>query len=187
MAEYQLMEFDEELFLHDLLDGLDHAMINAIQVVFGSHPYFDGNSEKTQTMSGIEYDIHSTDFKAWILEYGKGKYLDESNPYLDEYKNSLYWNSKRESHGNAILYRGNGVNYSQLDYQSGSGTYEATGVGNPDLEVPDWAQGVRPSPFIDKLLKQVWALFKTDSIEIIRKMEDAADNYFRPSSSNTLR
>ena len=35
------------------------------------------------------------DFKAWIAEFGSGSLLDPSNPYLEAYKNSSMWNSKR--------------------------------------------------------------------------------------------
>lgn len=187
MATYQAIEFQKELFLHDLLEGLDFAMTNSIDKVFGGHPYFDGKPDKAEITNGIEYDIHSNDFKAWILEYGKGKYMDESNPYLDEYRNSIYWNSRRELHGNAILYRGQGTEYEQLDYQSGTGTYSAVGVGNPDIEVPSWAQGVAPSPFVSALFDQVWTLFGVDSIEIIRTMKANMEKYFVISAVKEVR
>lgn len=179
MSNYQTLIFNNELFQHDLMMKLDIALENSIRTVFGSHQYFNGNSyTKNEIFNGFEYDIYSTDFKAWILEYGKGKYMDASNPYLDDYKNSVYWNSKRDSHNNAILYRGQGKEYTQLDYESGNGSYTTEGKGHPDKEVPQWAQGVPPSPFIDELFKQVWTLFGTDSIEVVREMEGKIQEYF---------
>lgn len=179
MSTYQQLIFNKELFQHDLMLNLDKALEDAITIVLSSQKYFNGNSfEKNEVFGGFEYDIHSTDFKAWILEYGKGKYLDTSNPYLEDYKNTVYWNQKRESHNNAILYRGNGNEYTQLDYGSGNGSYTTTGKGNPDLEVPQWAQGVSPTPFIDRLFKEIWILFGTESNVVIREMENRIQDYF---------
>lgn len=187
MSFYQTINFNKEKFQQELLLKLDKCMDEAIKTVFGSHPYFSGTSDKNSVFNGVEYDIHSTDFKAWILEYGKGKYLDEGNPYLADYKNSLYWNDKRNSHNNAILYRGQGKEYTQLDYESGSGSYTAEGRGHENLELPDWAQGVKPSPFIDDLFDKVWILFGTDSIAVIRDMENHLNDYFDVSSPITVR
>lgn len=93
----------------------------------GSHGV-EGNAEISVDVpyisSGnvVEY-IRAQGDKAWILEYGSGHTLDESNPYLEDYKSSDRWNPARESDGNEFIGRAAG----ETVYVPDGTTYESTG------------------------------------------------------------
>jgi len=70
----------------------------------------------------VEY-IRAWGDKAWILEYGSGHTLDESNPYLEDYKSTDRWNPARASDGNEFVGRAAG----EIVYVPDGTTYESTG------------------------------------------------------------
>jgi hypothetical protein len=70
----------------------------------------------------VEY-IRAWGDKAWILEYGSGHTLDESNPYLEDYKSTDRWNPARASDGNEFIGRTAG----ETVYVPDGTTYESTG------------------------------------------------------------
>lgn len=179
MATVQYMEFKREEFYNAILIELDKCMDKALLQTFGKHPYFGEDAiNRFNNITGYEYEIHSTDFKAWLLEYGSGIYReDERNPYIEEYKHSLLYNPYRKT--NAIARRGSDE-YTQLDYANGNGTVTQTGTEPAGEELPEWMQkkfSTKADPFVDKLLKQTFILFKTDAYLAINRMNSRMNEF----------
>lgn len=179
MAIGHIMEFNRDAFHSAMLEMLDKCMDDAIKDTFGEHPFFNSNgTEKFNNITGYEYQLFSSDLKAWLLEYGSGIYMDEErNPYIDEYKSSSLYNPYRKT--NAIARRGS-AEYEQLDYKKGFGTTTQTGTEPAGEELPDWLQkkfSTKPKPFIDDLLKQTFILFKTNAYIAISDMNKRLNEF----------
>ncbi|MBU5669656.1 hypothetical protein KQI68_07355 [Peptoniphilus sp. MSJ-1] len=74
----------------------------------------------------IKFILGSDHFYAWIVEFGRGSLLDESNPFLAEYKASDYWNDKRPDNRIRSRQRRSSPHIIP-DWQGGHGTTEIVG------------------------------------------------------------
>jgi hypothetical protein len=89
----------------------------------------------------IEGTVGASHWKAWIQEYGKGSLMDRSNPNLNEYIESIYWNEARyPTPGAPIVGRPEG-SYIGLDDQIHYSRGHMQGK-NLEYRVP----GIEPSP-----------------------------------------
>lgn len=101
--------------LNAVLDRHAIAICEDIEREWGNQSQ-EGRAEVHQVTdmlaSAIQTSIIASGQKAWILEYGKGSYMDKDNPFLDEYLASDNINQFR-LHNNSypIMGRSKGVYY----------------------------------------------------------------------------
>lgn len=176
MAKYTVLEFNREVFLQELQDKLTNALDKAIDIAF-VHEYFNGDKEKSINFLQSEWHLTFSDLRAWVLEFGKGIYIDTDNPYLLDYINSDLWARGRTSGG--MVLRGRQP-YKQIDYEDGQ---MKTFIGaNPQGKMlnENWQEqhSEKPKPFIDDLFDKVWETFLPLADKAIQEMEDNKGLYF---------
>lgn len=116
MATYQEITFNQERFHDVIVEELDKAMVEAIDEVWASDSYY-GQTIKNKSTNSVEYEIVFNDIRAWVVYFGQGQSLDQTNPFLDEYMSSNFWASGRPSDG-TVVKRGSSP-YDQYNYSSG--------------------------------------------------------------------
>lgn len=142
---------------------IDECMTLAIENTFGRNQYFKGlKLTKLHSGTQTQIDFNSTHVRAWLMEYGSGIYLDESNPYLDDYYSTSVYYDERRSHNNKIL--GRGDSYEQVDYVGGSGEVRTLqGYKEEGYVFSDRQQkflSTKPKPFLQDLLEECYKEFE---------------------------
>lgn len=161
MATYDVLIFQEEAFREEVKRICDEALDKAVEIC-KSDSSFQGESSRiiSNSASGKEVEVESGTLKAWVLEYGAGKYMDTSNPYLGEY---LY--SGLTARGRPIpnvARRGKGPHMS-LNVETGELVTQQG--GDPEgMKLPDWwaeEHGInqKAQPFMQKLLEKCFQTF----------------------------
>lgn len=158
MVSYDLLTFDEIAFKEEIMRICDRALNEAVEVI-RKNEYFKNGEIKYLPLHN-EYDgyveVSASNLKAWLVEYGTGKYMRQDNPYLHEYKNSKYYYNLRKYKNDAVVYRGK-QEYTQLDYEGGDGEITRTGSNPAGKET---GTDTQPEPFLENLIKDAWKAFE---------------------------
>lgn len=179
MASYINAEFDSFGFKWYCKDLLDGELLSAIKEGLAGIKYWSSpeGGYIDQDMSNIEstkFTVGTINAKAFIQEYGSGKYIKTSNPGFDEYRTGSYWNPARKS--NWIVGRPAGT-YTLPNWKTGLFEEQYTSKGRMEGRIIPFNQGKKSEPKIDIMLKKIYLLFlsKVEN-NIIPKVQRAIDS-----------
>jgi len=88
---------------------------------------------------------------AFIMEFGSGEYMDTTNPYLQDYKNSEYWNPLRK--GKTIVGRPRGI-YPGVNYITGEWE-DRYSSGEHEGEPIPFFKGEKANPQIQTMISKI--------------------------------
>lgn len=128
------IRFDENACWHEMIFEIHEAINSTLQSAWEywatRYPSeMDMFSEQFKVIEQSVYDagydrfvasLGSSNFKLFLEEFGTGSLMSSRNPWLNQYKNSEYYNSWRDRFGGAITTRPEGV-YTTPNYRTGSG------------------------------------------------------------------
>lgn len=171
MASYEAVIFQQELFEDELRKVGDNALDDAAEFIMNSEWFANGSKHDSGSDGDWDkvIDLEFGDLRAWVAEYGSGKYAQtDRNPYWGEYLYSGLTSPMRQ--GSRAVRRGKG-SHSSLDIESGE-IVEHEGKDPPGGYLPNsWQDkfSVPADPFLEDLLDQAFRIFE-DSFE--RQLEN---------------
>ena len=183
MAYCITTDMNIELFQSLLSEQLQSLLLSSIQeVIAAGYPYWSVDAGTTveyeaDGMGIVGYKVSTDNARAFVLEFGSGEFMDESNPYLSEYKRSVYWNKPFRT-GPSIVTRPEGE-YQSFNWETGRPEIkEASGVMPPGFKTK--FQGEAPNPQISKMLNHVKQVFldkvRNDAAPLIRSVIEMRGN-----------
>ena len=162
MAYCVTIDFNEDLFMSILTEQLQSLLFSSVQeVIARRYPFWsveDGTKIESYAdgTGTVGYTISTDNAIAFVLEFGSGEFMDESNPYLDDYKKSVYWNRPYRT-GPSIVTRPEGV-YQSFNWETGRPEMkEASGDLPPGFKTR--YQGEEADPQIGRMVQDVADVF----------------------------
>lgn len=178
MASYTNIEFDIFSFKWYCKDLLDQALLESISDIvnntkFWDHAHGGYHYKQYEDINSTEYTVGTINAKAFIQEYGSGKYIKTSNPDFQEYRNGKYWNPARKS--NYIVGRPAGT-YTLPNWKTGLFEEEYKSKGRMEGKIIPFAKGQRSDPQTGLILNKIYTSFllKVDN-EVIPDLQKAID------------
>ena len=155
--------------LNEMLDRHATSICENVEREWGNK-YADGNAnirQITEMLAGaLQATIIASGQKAWILEYGKGSYMDLDNPFLSQYESNPNYNPDRKGHDitgrpAGTYYDLDGEPHESSGYNRGKSLEGLAKVAGLDLFAPSYPQNI-----IQEAIKEEIKLIRIEIIEI---------------------
>ncbi len=179
MASYKVADFDLFSFKWYCKDLIDRVLLESVKEGIVGIQYWSDREggyidQDISNISGSKLTVGTINAKAFIQEYGSGKYIKTSNPDFDEYRSGSYWNPARNS--NWIVGRPAGT-YTLPNWKTGLFEEQYTSKGRMEGRIIPFNQGKKSDPKIDIMLKKIYLLFlsKVEN-NVIPKVQRSIDS-----------
>jgi hypothetical protein len=118
---YTTYKIDSEALLNIYIGVMKSILYQSIDEVIKFVPFwtrYQGTMiyESSNGQGKVEWIVSTDNARAFADEYGTGQYMEDNNPYLNEYKSSELWNPWRE--GKKIVTREYGE-YPSFNWETG--------------------------------------------------------------------
>lgn len=166
MATCTQLSFSAEQLKEQVHNAVQLALDRTVAEVKTWKYFEDAMTEPISRPDGtIGYRIESQQLKAWLYYYGTGRYMEQDNPSLEQYKDSGFWNPLRPSSGDIVRWGSKDTH--TLPNWKGKGTIEYKGADPAGQRV---SKGQPAKGDFDAQLKQAGELFKRNLQENLAKV-----------------
>lgn len=157
---YTMYRVNTEVIMNIYSEVIKDLLYQAIDDSIRFTPFWNRHAgtliyDSADGQGGIEWVISTDNMRAFVDEYGSGQYIDDKNPYYEEYKhNSIYWNPWRED--KKIVTRQYGQ-YPGFDWETGTPEEKMSFSMVPGVRTT--FRGLMPRPKVDSILKDIETAF----------------------------